>query len=307
MYKFLDERAIKLINKFLTTPLPNKRFFGDISYNIERIIDSNEPIDDLVKQKVLFSILDKLPKYDVENNFRSIRDSNSFKLDEFIVYNDLANTFKSFRLTNYNGTLNDKKETQWFSQYIKFSIGYVPKDVQSGIDWANNLRRSGCVLAKYTTTTFNNDQYMISNYSRLERKYVAYCAEQVLDEFDSLVNYQGLLPIRGFVRYDSTGKGESINLLKDLSAKLMHKMPDVFKVASLILSYFVKGECMSIEGEFRFILINTKPWDDNFDIEADNRWGRISKPVCLENPFYRGCDKFCNLPAEQCEITMCMP
>ena len=251
-HKFIDE-----LNDFLTFEK------NDFKYEvIESNIYSNKNINMQLGYLKNFNKNEISPQYnrDIIRMFTSwfpkLEELNS-SVNNFYVYSPIANTFKDFRISNFNVMLNDKKELEWFDKYIKPS--------NSGIDLSKSWRREGHMLVKCATTTLNNEEYMVANYNikNLNNRHVTYCkpidgysqysaiynAEPILDKFDSLYS-SNLKPISGFVRYGNKEAEAAFKFLLSLPKHL-------FQFAYSLMSTFVKGECMKEEQEFRFLILST--------------------------------------------------
>ena len=158
------------------------------------------------------------------------------------------------------------KELTWFEEFFNNAGGYVDAGAFNNI---RKIRSDGHALVKCSTTTIKNSKYMTANYcmnvidycnnTRYTQNFAIYNSMKVDEKFDGLQSRE-IKAIRGFVRYDKHGKNDSIRLFSQLYASLnsVAGFSHAFDVTLLILSFYVKGECMAEEAEYRHLLLTNK-------------------------------------------------
>lgn len=261
--EWLTKDFIKEINKFLSSKNSElnyeTQYFHRQTQWVELIGDRNitsSKKSSFIRDYIR-AFLNKFPPYDDNYNI-----NRNFNPKYFYVYNPNSHYFTDFRITNFNVTMNDELELTWFDKYIKKELG------ASHASLAPEWRSHGHMLVKCTTTTLTNSKYMVANYDivndekycaeesdiKYEQNFIGYKAKKIKTLFDSLPNE--FISLRGFVRYDHLGKSEAIQFLDNT---ISLENTDFYKFAVSLMSVFIKGACMAIEGEYRF-LVFTPPY-----------------------------------------------
>lgn len=178
---------------------------------------------------------------------------------DLFIYNDGAHSFVHHRLSNF-GAMNDPYEVVTLYN----SLGSTEKTLF--VDATNQILKNRCdgnILIS-CTTILDNSNYFKEQYSK-NGKYVGFDKETVIKNHERLYVYRKFIPINGFVRYGSVGKSGYLELIVKLRRKGLitsYLAKEIFKIFSL----FVKEDVMSVEKEYRFILLQEKPSVNSIDI-----------------------------------------
>lgn len=269
--KWLTNDFVKKINTFLNGDGNTKiefetELFTDslsemsIEEKIRNIRSNRMSSVGAISRDIAYQIINKLPELD-----KNISKNRCFEKDNYFVYNKDANYWKTFYIGNFNAPLNDLNELEWFKTYFMSLTGNMP-EITRIFNEVKKFRTNGNSLVKCSTTTLNNSKYMTANYcmtdidycknKKYEQNFGIYNSRNTDNEFDQLQSCS-LKAIRGFVRYDSHEKNESImefnRLFNSLASSREYRK--AFEITLLILSFYIKGSCMSDEAEYRHLLL----------------------------------------------------
>lgn len=169
----------------------------------------------------------------------------------YYKYHAESHKFTAFRIDDHFKTLNDKMESKWFNYFVKVFVDRHNL-LQSNyyIDLFNESVKNMTILATYVTTSLTNHRFMVVNYGD---KYVAYDKKSVNKEYDGQYS-EDIKPIRGFVRYNHHEKDALVTFVE----KAQEINRESTNLLLLIISLFFKGNCISCEAEYRFILLSPK-------------------------------------------------
>lgn len=297
MYKFLTREIIIEINKFLS--------YEDYNFNVllsetefnridtlfidnQIIIDSEKTLELWFLRKFLITVLQ--------------RHSKERQNRRFIVFSDFADKFKEFRFAIMTKNLNDKRELEWFESVARTNSISLSLPISSFVV-ARTLRDSGNVQAKYTVTNLNKkEKYMISNYSRYKRTYATWDnGNEIIKRFEKSIKSH--IPIRGYVRYLSETYNpirDFLTLLSKVSSSGIFIDPLMMEFCWVVMSYYVKGNCMATENEYRFTKIKGSKWKQSTTIKIKPVVKNSSKKVCIENPHYLENSHNCLIQVRKC-------
>lgn len=217
----------------------------------------------------------------------------------YYKYNVDSHGFSTFRLLDHRRNLNDNTENKWFNHFVKVFIDrYNQLPTNDYVVFLERSIENMSIHATYVTTSLSNHRFMVANYGK---KYVAYDKKSVNEQYDNQFSDQ-IKPIRGFVRYNHEEKDELVAFI----GKILENNKECSQLLLLIVSVFFKGNCMSCEAEYRFILLSQKK---NVEKHVDLAIAPSLKKEVLCDCSLMEKSKFYtdhNPSHKECETTKCM-